>query len=376
MPRTRETSGNSYSYRGISDIVAVRVKDIILDKSHPEYKKFGNIESIGVIKYAPIDVNTDTEDTTVLPPAYPLDQSNKTCPLINEIVFLVKGVRADIKDGNASYYLSPISIFNDINYNVSEDLLDNSKKGPGYEFKINPKKRPLYPFHGDVIHQGRHGQSIRFTGAKSFENYLVNDSNAGEPLTIITNGHKEESPRDLYIEDINKDNSSIYLANNHLIQLKQARDKYAGAVERPVLAKNYKGNQIIVNSGRLFFNASEDDINFSSREKISLTGEQISIDGDSSLGLDAKKIYLGEKALRFELQPALLGNQTELFLFELVNTLKALATIHTTLTDASGIPIPALNTFGRVFEAQMKSLLNQINPNGKSMLKSKKVFVE
>lgn len=376
MPRSRESLGSSYSYRSSNELIAVRVKDIILSKDHPEYKKFGSIESIGVIKYAPININVDTSDTTTLPPAYPLDQSNKTCPLVNEIVFLVKGVRGDVKDGNSTYYLSPVSIFNDVNYNPSEDLRDNSEKGPGYEFKTNPKKRPLYPFHGDVIHQGRHGQSIRFTGAKSFENYLVNDSNAGEPLTIITNGHKEESERGLYIEDINKDKSSIYLANDHLIELKQSRDKYAGAVERPVLAKNYKGNQVIVNSGRLFFNASEDDINLSAKEKISLTGEQVSLDAVSSIGLDAKKIYLGEKALRFELQPALLGNQTELFLFELVNTLKALATIHTSLTDATGTPIPALNTFGRIFEAQMKSLLNQINPNGNSMLKSKKVFVE
>ena len=376
MPRTRETSGNSYTYTPNTDIIAVRVKDIILSKDHPEYRKFGSIESIGVIKYAPINVNTDADDTTILPAAYPLDQSSKTCPLINEVVFLIKGIRGSYKDGNVAYYLSPISLFNEINSNLSIDKLDNSNIGPGYSFKENPKKRPLYPFHGDLILQGRHGQSIRFTGANSFENYLVNDSNAGEPLTILTNGHKEISSRELYIEDINTDKSSIYLANNHLIQLNQARDKYSGAVERPVLAKNYKGNQIIVNSGRLYFNSTEEDINFSSKEKISLTGEQVSIDGASSIGLDAKKIYLGEDALRFETQPVLLGNQTELFLYELISTLKSLASIHISLTDASGTPIPALNTFGRVFEAQMKSLLNEINPNGASKLKSKKVFVE
>lgn len=373
MPRNRENPEMSYS---TTNLVPVRVKDIILDKKHPEYNKYGKVESLGVIKYAPIDVLVDTEDTEILPGAYPFNQSSKTCPLINEIVLIIKGTRADIKDGNVAYYLSPLSIFNDINYNASEDEFDNSTNGPGYEFKVNPKKRPLYPFHGDTILQGRHGQSIRLTGARSFENKLVNESNAGEPLTVITNGHKEVSTRDLYVEDINKDKSSIYLANNHTIPLDQSRDKYAGAVERPVLAKNYKGTQIVVNSGRLIFNTTEDDILFTAKEKIALSSEQVSIDGKSSLGLDAKKIYLGEKALRFELQPVLLGNQTELFLFELVSTLKSLALIHQSVTDATGTPIPALNTFGRVFEAQMKSLLNQINPNGKSMLKSKKVFVE
>lgn len=357
-------------------LIPVRVKDIILDASHPEYKKYGDIESIGVIKYSPINRNVDTSDTSVLPYAFPLDQSSKTCPLINEVVFIVKGVRGTMFDGGVSYYLSPISVFNDINYNASEDELDNSPNGAGYDFKPNAKKRPLYPFHGDTVLQGRHGQSIRLTGAKSFKNTLINDSNAGQPLTIITNGHAEASINDLYVEDINIDKSSIYLAADHSIPLKQARDKYAGAVKRPVKAENYKGNQIVVNSGRLFFNASEEDINLAAQKNISLTASQISIDGDTAVGLDAKKIYLGEKALRFELQPVLLGNQTEIFLYELVNSLKSLAAIHTTLTDATGTPIPGLNTFGRIFDAQLSSLLNQINPNGPSQLKSKKVFTE
>lgn len=359
-----------------SSLVPVRVKDIILDETHPEYQKYGKVESIGIIKYAPINRNTNSEDIRTLPPAYPLDQSSKSCPLVNEIVFLTTAVRGDSKDSKTDYYISPISIFNDINFNASYDPLDNTELGPGYEFPIDPKKRPLHPFHGDVILQGRHGQSLRFTGAKSFKNPFTNNSNNGSPLSILTTGHTEEEPSTLYIEDINKDKSSLYLASDHLVPLEQIRDKYAGAVNRPVIAKNYRGAQAILNSGRLYFNAYDDDILISSKNNFSATSEQISLDGVSSIGLDAKKIYLGEKALRFELQPVLLGNQTEIFLFELLSTLERLADALSKAKTANQIPVPNLIINGISMKATIKGLLNQINPNGESRLKSKKVFTE
>lgn len=359
-----------------SELTPVRVKDIILHEDHPEYKKFGKVESIGVIKYAPINVNVDTSDTKALPAAFPLDHSNKTCPLINEIVFLTTAYKDVEKDSTVTYYLSPISLFNEINYNPSNDGLDKSNRGPGYEFPVKTKKRPLHPFHGDVILQGRHGQGLRFTGAKSFLNPFTNDSNNGLPLTIITNGHRDETAKKLYIEDINKDLSSVYLTSDHIIPLEQSRDKYAGAKKRPVLAKNYKGPQVLINSGRLYFNASEDDILLSSTNYFSVSAKNVSLDGVEAIGFDAKRIYLGEKAVRFELQPVLLGNQTELFLFQLLTALGRLSTALINARTANQIPIPALNLNGFTLQTTVNSLLNQINPNGDSQLKSKKVYTE
>lgn len=359
-----------------SELTPVRVKDIILHEDHPEYKKFGKVESIGVIKYAPINVNVDTSDTKALPAAFPLEHSNKTCPLINEIVFLTTAYKDVGKDSTVTYYLSPISLFNEINYNPSNDGLDRSNLGPGYEFPVKTKKRPLHPFHGDVILQGRHGQGLRFTGAKSFLNPFTNDSNNGLPLTIITNGHRDEAAKKLYVEDINKDLSSIYLTSDHIIPLKQSRDKYAGAKKRPVLAKNYRGAQVILNSGRLYFNATDDDILLSSNKHFGVSSKTISLDGVDEVGIDAKKIYLGEKAVRFELQPVLLGNQTELFLFQLLSSLESLSNALINARTANQIPIPTLNINGFALQATIKALQNQINPNGNSLLKSKKVFTE
>lgn len=359
-----------------NSLILVRVKDVILDDSHPEYNKYGKVESIGIIKYAPINKNVDTSNIESLPPAFPLNQTIKTCPLVNELVFIVKGVRGDKKDVKTTYYLSPLSIFNETNFNGSYDILDNSDLTPGYEFIVKPEKRPIYPFHGDVILQGRHGQSIRFTGARSFNNPFSNSTNQGSPLTIFTNGHQDTSTSELYVEDINKDETSIYFTSNHTIPLDQVRDKYAGAVNRPVLAKNFTGKQVIVNSGRLYFNAYDDDILFSCQNNFGVSAKQVSIDGVDSIGLDAKKIYLGERALRFELQPVLLGNQMEVFLDSLLGAISSLADALKSARTIDQKAIPSLNVNGYTLGAIIKGLKNQINPNGESLLKSKKVFTE
>lgn len=377
--RTKLSSnGNSLSTPRINpELILVRVKDVILDKAHPEYNKYGGVDSIGAIKYAPIDTNIDTEDTTTLPPAFPINNHSKVLPLRNEVVYLIKGVKGDGFYDDTDYYLSPITLFNDINFIPSEDRRDNSPKEGGLEFKGNPNLRPLYPFNGDVILQGRFGQSLRFTGGKSFENKLTNDTNKEKPLTILTNGHKEVALDSLYVEDINSDLTSIYLASDHILPLEQSRDKYASAKNRPTLTKNYNlSSQTVITSGRIHLNASKDDILLSSTGKIALTGEQVSIDGVSSIGLDANKIYLGEKAMRFELQPVLLGNQTELFLFELLTALETLSDNLIQARTANQIAIPALNGNGFTLRATVRGLLNQINPNGVSLLKSRKVFTE
>lgn len=357
-------------------LTLVRVKDIILDESHPEYETFGKSESIGVIKYAPIDRNVDSGDTVELPPAYPLYHSTKTCPLVNEVVFILSGIRAEKKDTQVTYYLSPVSIFNETNFNASFDTLDNSNRIPKYDFPVNEKKRPLHPFHGDTILQGRNGQSIRLAGAKSPSNPFSNDTNNGKPLTIISNGHVDELTSNLYIEDINKDDSSIYLTSDHIIPLEQERTKYLGLGTKPISTQNYKGKQVLVNSGRLVFNAYEDDILLTSKNNISLSSKYTSIDAVDAIGVDAKKIYLGEKALRFELQPVLLGNQVEIFFDILLGALQSLASAMKGAKTIDQKPIPRLNVNGYTLEASIKGLQNQINPNGESLLKSKKVFTE
>lgn len=366
---------------GSKFIYPARVVDVILDESHPEYEKFGKDFCIGAIKYSPIDRILDEAATENFPIAYPLDPTLRKLPLRNEIVLLISAPSRNISTSRSTeyvhYYTDIISLWN-TNINPAPSLTStDTELDYGYEYKENPNGLPLHPFNGDVILQGRHGQSIRLSGARSFKNELSNKQNAGEPLTIITNGYAETSKQEsFYVEDINKDKSSIYLATNHTLPLEQSRDKFAGATDRPVLAKNYTGNQLTLNSDRLVFNTKKGDIIFSSKEHFSVTSNNLSLDAEANLGLDGKKIYLGEKAVRFELEPVILGNQLELFLDTLLSELLRVSNAFKKAKTVDGKVIPVLMAEGFTLEAVIKSLQNRINPNGNSQLKSKKVFTE
>lgn len=385
IPQSSRNSADWYSSN--IEILPVRVKDIILDTSHPEYQKLGAVDSIGAIKYSVLDKKVNTNDSKTLPVAFPANRNLTTYPLKDEVVLLVKGPRQDVEGGRPTkfmervdYYLPVLSIFNEINFNQFEDPNDNSASGPSFNseesFTYRYKIRPLHPFNGDIIFQGRNGQSIRFTGAISKNNPFTDNSNIQEPLTIISNGHPEISQSLLHIENINVDKSSIYLTSDHIIPLVQAKTKYGGAVERPVLSNKYQGAQIVVNSGRLFFNSHTDDIQFTSTADFGVSAKVAYIDAEDYVSLDAKKIYLGEKAKQFERQPVILGDQLEALLRELLDALQRTGKAMTRAKTVDAKPIPLLNLEGAFLEAIAKGLNNRINPGGKSTLKSETTFTE
>lgn len=369
------------------EVLPVRVKDIILDSSHPEYSKYLGPESIGAIKYSLIDRNIDTSDTKTLGVAFPANRNFTTFPVKDEIVLLVKGPKEDLQKveetrftERVDYYLPVLGIFNQVNTNRLPDSSDNSRQEPSFSseevFDEIDTIRPLHPFNGDILLQGRNGQSIRFTGAISKNNPFTDTTNKQNPLTIISNGHPENSINSFHIENINLDKSSIYLTSNHTIPLTQSKVKYGGAKERPTLSDKYKGAQIVVNSGRLFFNSHTDDIQFTATTDFGVSAANIYMDSENYVAFDAPKIYLGEKAKQFERQPVILGDQLEVFLRELLTALERTGKAMTKAKTIDAKPIPLLNLEGVFLEQIAKGLNNRINPGGKSSLKSDTTFTE
>ena len=89
---------------------------------------------------------------------------------------------------------------------------------------------PLFPFPGDILLQGRQGQSVRIGGNKSPQNPLVDAANNGKPYILISNGQlKTDNGIDHIIEDINKDPNSLYFLSDHksdLLAANTKRDSY------------------------------------------------------------------------------------------------------------------------------------------------------
>jgi len=363
-----------------------RVVDVVLDEDHPEYTKQGGGLAINGVFYKPLNKNFEEESPSTLPFAYQSNSNIKIVPVVGEIVE-VETIDTPSPLGNDNktrkFYTKIVNVWNNPNSGLFLDVvnnlgLDTSSGGSFIELaKINPIKSGP----GDVQFEGRQGQSIRFTGSKVKGVSYIDDSNIGKPVIIISNGQSEtEQGFTTLSENINEDNSSIYIVSDHqipLIQSNQKRDTYD---QLPVKADQFKGNQILINTGRLFLNAKEHDIQLSSISSVGITtGGSVNIDGTQYIALDADRIYIGKKSRtspESNKQAVLLGNQTENFLNTLLNVLDGMARDMARAKTVDLKPIPLLNKRGNQMIKVIESLKTQINPKGPSSLKSKKVFVE
>lgn len=363
-----------------------RVEDIILDENHPDYSNLGGASAINGVFYRSINQNSDNAADSTLKFAYQDNSNIKTIPVIGETVeVVVKPHPSDtgFKNKNRAYYTKVVNIFNHPNSNIYPNLTSNNLTEliTSNSFKEASTVNPLRSAQGDVQLEGRNGQSIRFTANTGNANPWIDATNIGQPLTIISNGQSEtEEGFTTISEDIDQDSASIYLASNHTIPLTQASNRRLSYKTPPETANSYKGAQILLNSGRLFFNANSKDIQLVSTTTIGLTTKgTVNIDAENSINLDAKAIFLGSKPLNTSEQVRdrmLLGNATESFLQDILVVLEGLAQDLSTASTVEGKPIPLLNKRGAQMLPLIQGLKTRINPDGLSSLKSRKIFIE
>jgi len=362
---------------------SARVKDVIIDETHPEYIKYGKENSIGAIKFNSITAPTFDNTLETLKVAFPINTNNFQIPLKEEIVIILiipaEEASDNIFSGKSTAttygYISLVSIWKTPNHNALKDPLDKTDLDLGWEFKEDPSVKPLQPFPGDYIVSGRQGQSIRMSGTKHYKNNITDSKNNGDPFLIIANGQTPIGNIPHIVEDINKDPSSLYLTSNHSIPLEQSRDKRDAFKTPPTKANLYKGSQVLINGGRLFFNAKDEDIHFSTKEAFGITSKIVGIDAVDYIGLDANKIYLGSDALKEEIEPVIKGNELELFLKEILDELRALGLTFATSPTGDILAI-SLQKRSKTLIKRVERLMGRINPYGPSQLKSKKVFTE
>ena len=356
-----------------------RVVDVIQDAFHPEYEKYGQSQSINGIFYRNISKNQiEEEDESDLPFAYYSGNNFKQIPLKGEIVELTSqpGTSRNLSRSSKLYWTKIIPVWNHIHHNGFPDTIQFEEQQEqidlGENFEESEKVSNLQLFPGDVTVEGRHGNTLRFSGAKFDSNEITDDSNNGSPFTILRNGQKEsDDPLQLILEDINEDKSSIYLTSDHSIPLEPANTKREGFESEPEAAEEFKGAQIIMNSDRLFFNAKDESAFISAKEAVGINAKEVGIDSDDYIGLDSKKIYLGTGAFREE-EPALNGETTTVWLDDLVSLLEGLAK-----TMATSPPAPAELYTAKMVKEGVK-LQTQL-PMLKTLLKtlhSKKVFID
>jgi hypothetical protein len=351
-----------YGLAGLSDIVSppstfgggggssftpVRVVDIVLNGDHPRFGEVGEWNGIGTIFYNSVtDPTTQNNTDNQAKPAF---SNIKQFPLINEIVYLFSLPLPNSQeefDSQGNYYFTPINIWNSQHHNaVPNGLVLNAENAPDYSstqaglvrrvqdegtdiflgntFDEEPDIHPLLPFEGDLIYEGRWGNSIRFgsTVSGSSNDWSVTGSN-GDPITIIRNGQNPNIPTDGWVptvEDINRDLSSIYLTSTQKLPLQASSTNYNSySSNLPTTPNQFAGKQLILNSGRLVFNTTTDHLLLTSKKSINLNAVEGAYIDTPNVVLNSTSIKLGSKDAAESL---MLGDKTVTLLNDVLTQL-------------------------------------------------------
>ena len=359
------TSNNSRKGGGGSKSLWVvgRVTDIILDENHPLFALYGGWNGIGTAFIGVID-KSNSDKPLVVKPLYP---NFKSFPIINELIFCFQSPTPTLGSQTYSdqyYYINTVNLWNAPNHNASPnpsgtavptsitqdyqsveagsvrrvkdgstEINLNSPSNPSQNTFIEKTNiHPLMPFMGDLLYEGRFGNSIRLgSTAKSkseYKNSWSTNGKNGDPITIIRNGQPGNSSNEGWLpitENLKNDLSSLYLTSyQRLSTFSVASENYSSYITPPSPPSQWVEPQIALSSNRIVLSAKTDSILLSSQKSIGLsTNGSVNIDSKSYY-TNCNDIKLGSKDAT---EPVLKGDITVDILIQLTNSIQNLANI-------------------------------------------------
>jgi len=384
---TQQGSKNPFVYE------EALVRDIVLNEEHPFYSKSGFNVGQALIRFKS-DINREDSQLTW---ANPMESNIQEYPLKNELVlvyqilgqwFYTRKLNITRKITQNSFYVlnNELSVASDqmkadryppvqggspTRVHAVDDVID---LGPQYI--ENRKILQLKHFAGDLIIQGRFGNSIRFGSST-----IVGHTELQSPNIILRVGQNKVDPFEsrpgslnaLTLEDINKDDSSIYVVSEQTVPIKLATSGSA-AYLRPFKSfpdnprvDVYVGNQIVVNSDRIILNSKKKDITLTSNYNINLnTIRDVTIDTNGEFisysnlmrlhytansteeyskidhSIVAKRIFIGTSTKKASAEPLVLGYELAQFLWEFIQAHITYAPAHVLTGMGPGALNPAL----------------------------------
>jgi hypothetical protein len=270
------------------------VVDVIVNNHHEEYAKDGY--NVGAVKFRFINSNYFRPDET-LHWAFSMDANRSDYPLLNEVIYVFQGL-------NRFYYMRKFNVSSRVTaqgmFGINEEAqpvpganegiqtLRESTANPikpapadgsglGKYFIDQPKVWRLKHLEGDIIYEGRSGASIRMGTAwldgkvgvtarpkiKPWQS-LQRDQAPNIMIRVGPDPTAErtvDTPYGQVIEEINKDQSSIWMVTDQIVPLIYSTQKSGiHKVSVPDFPSRLTGNQIIVNTDRFVVNAKTDKI--------------------------------------------------------------------------------------------------------------------
>jgi len=383
------TTVNSNPGRGIGaphfefyELEAAEVQDVILDINHKasndDYRNIGNVQIRAVI-------SENGKERSTLSWARPLDSNIKSYPLIHEVVIIVQYL-------GQLFYTQRMNAYNNPNQNaipgislpsfsskeettkpanaqdfesVNASGIPNKKNDQedvslGKVFKPNIDIKPMKPFEGDIIYEGRFGHSIRFGS---------NQEN-GLPTFKMKVGQPDEVPDtslQTIEENINDDPSSFWIVNDENVPLIPATAESEVHLQfYPDKPNEFLNNQIFINSDRIVLNSKTQEIMGFAKKAMNFVTEGIfTVDAvddiitntTSRTILNSPEIYLGGEDAE---EALVLGNTLLNLLNELIDLV--LNHKHPSGTGPTGpVVIPPENSQLNQLKSKLESALSSRN---------------
>jgi hypothetical protein len=350
-----------------------KVYGIITTENTPTKELFereGGYAGIGTIFYLDFEnsKNKKLEDVNLNDclVAKPLQVGIQKYPLVGEYVELVNGLSPTSQVSNTSiqkYYSNIINVWNNPQQNsLTDDPL-------GKTFVEKNDVRNLLSFEGDTIYQGRKGNGIRFGSTNKTYSDINEWSNVGEdgdPITILVNGYvttniESNTPN---IEEINKEQSSIYMTSTQLIPLIPDRNDVLNPITKPLQINKYFGkSQLLFNSDRLILNSKTDEVMIFAKTNIELnTNNVINLNAKERTHLNSPRNFIGTNPDgTLPSEPLLLGNQTVDLLTDLMSAIGDLGSeLSSVISAPAGSPITDLNIAGNKLTNSIDNLMGKL----------------
>lgn len=283
---TGEVIDTSFAYTESTDAAGnIRPKGTIIVRTRPGQSPTAR----------PIDIE-----------ASPFNIYDYNVPLIGEHVTIVRSLAGDSnvdRIRSKYYYTHTVNVLDNINSNIFKNLFNiqtsnqsNLLLSRGIRSNATPSVNSLksfkvsdiaslQPFEGDRILQSRNGSVIRFTSTVLGNLSTYNTPPTwtgltnGDPMLILSNGiaSTRQDPNRYAIEDINKDNTSLYLTSTQQVNLTTAQPRLAIGI-LPITT--YTKPQLIANSSRIVLNSSDDSIILNSKRTVSISTPKWAMDMD------------------------------------------------------------------------------------------------
>lgn len=365
-----------------------RVVDVATSMQSAIYSHKGDINSIVAKPYIGNDLNLQSGNVKY----YPLLRGIVDTPMKGDQVLLCSF-------GGVNYYLGPLNTDNSPNFNVDYMRADigltnvaelvgeqtSTQHSENFQAEDYARIQKIYndklddpnsvsatyrDIHGDMLLEGRHGNSIR-VGSRSNSPYVIisNGRRVGSIIESTTDGSiisitnqgtlADHFPFDGQLVDGSIVKQSFIISSDTI----QDSDRLIGS---EAYDYKYSDNQILATSNKITIN-SKGDLFVSAFSNVYIgAGDSVKIVSNRNAHITSKNIYLGEMALE-QTEPIVLGNTLSDVLIDILDILKSVK-MTACVAGLSGPPDP--NTLSKI-----QTLSNKIKKDTAPFL-SKSHFIE